>query len=255
MMNIQQSLQEFGMTEREATIYTTLLQIGEGSILDIAKNSSLKRPTIYTAMEALENKGLIYRVMHGKRTKFKAAPPQMLQLFLKKREQQLTDLLPQLEVMSNSSSGAKPEIRYFEGKEAVMSLYRALFTRLDKKDEIYFISSIRDLKINFAELMHYFDAQSIKWQWKVREIVPHTASSLQYVQEHGRSVNKNSLHSVRLLPKGLDLFDMEMIMTKNAIILISVQKEIFALSMHSQAFVESFRSIFQAAWMVSIEPK
>src|SRR3989339_599165 len=197
-MNIQHTLQEFGLSEREATIYTTLLQIGEGSILDIAKNSSLKRPTIYTAMEALENKGLIYRVLHGKRTKFKAAPPQMLQLLLKKKEQQLTDLLPQLEAISNFSSGTKPEIRYFEGKKAVMSLYHTLFTRLDKKDEVYFISSIRDLKVNFAELMNYFDARSIKWHWKVREIVPYTKSSLQYITEHGRSVNKNPQHFVRL---------------------------------------------------------
>ena len=136
-----------------------------------------------------------------------------------------------------------------------MSLYHTLFTRLDKKDEVYFISSIRDLKVNFAELMNYFDAQSIKWHWKVREIVPYTKSSLQYITEHGRSVNKNPQHFVRLLPKGLDLFDMEAIITKNAIILISVQKDIFALSIHSQTFVESFRSIFQAAWMVSIEPK
>src|SRR3989339_44716 len=250
-MDLTAQLKEFGLSQREATIYTTLLQLGDGSILDIARNSGLKRPTVYTSIESLESMGLIHRILHGKRVHFKPEQPQTLQLLLQQKQKNLATLIPQLEAITNVPRGTKPEIRYFEGKEAVISLYQQTFFQIQEKDEVYLFSSIRDLLTNFSELMTVFDKQAIKWKWKVREILPNTAASLQYLNENKRSVQKNPRHNTRLLPKGLDLFDVEILLLKNSIVLVSIQKNIFAVVIKSPNFIASFRSIFQATWLIS----
>ena len=143
-MDINQSLQEFGLTEKESIIYSTLLQLGGGSILDVSKSSSLKRPTIYSGIESLESKGLVHRKPIGKRTTYIAESPEALQTLLKRREKQLSSLIPQLEAITNVPRGTKPEIRYFEGRDAVRNLYKSVFANLDAGGSIDFITSIRD---------------------------------------------------------------------------------------------------------------
>ncbi|MFC1598143.1 TrmB family transcriptional regulator [Patescibacteria group bacterium] len=254
-MEITRALQEIGLSEKEADIYTTLLQLGEGSILDIAKNSTLKRPTIYSGIEALEGKGLVTRVPVGKRIKFRPEEPTALETLLRQKERKLETLLPQLAAITNVPRGTKPEIRFYEGKESVAALYRSLFAQLDEKDTINFITSMRDLFVSFPEILGLLDELAIKHQWKIREIIPQSAAAERYLSETERSAQKNPRHKVRLLPKGMDLFDVDIAVTKKAILFISLQKDIFGITIQSPHFIQSFQSIHKALWMVSEEPK
>ncbi len=250
-MDITASLQDLGLTEKEATIYTTLLQLGRGSILDIAHHCSLKRPTIYSGIESLENKGLVHRIPLGKRIQFQAEPPEQLSQLVERHQKQLNELLPQLLAITNVPRGTKPEIRFFEGKESVTTLYKHTFGNLVEHESVYFITSARDLYANFPEMLQLFKELSHRREWKVREIVPNTSAGVQYVSDVSM---RNTRHQVRFLPKGLDLFDMEVMLVRDALILVSFRQDIFALSIKSKHFVDSFQNIFKGLWMISQEP-
>lgn len=252
-MEIEHALQDFGLTEKEAVIYTTLLQIGRASILDIARNCTLKRPTIYSGVEALEIAGLVHRVPTGKKIQYEAAPPEALELRITQQKHLLGELLPQLTAITNVPRGTKPEIRYFEGKEAVGGLYRSVFAVLTENETVDFITSMRDLLSSFPEIVVSFNQMAKKRGFRVRELMPQTKSAVEYAESPVWVVSKNPKHSVRFLPKGYDLFDSEVALFRDKVLIISFRQGIFGISIQSQHVVDTFRSIFKFAWNMSAE--
>ena len=57
-MNIIKNLQSLGFSEKESKVYFTLLKIGPSTAYKIAKQSGLKRPTVYIILEELRKKDL-----------------------------------------------------------------------------------------------------------------------------------------------------------------------------------------------------
>ena len=61
-MDLIKNLKEIGLSENQAKVYLACLQLGQDSVLNIAKSAELKRPSVYLLLEELENKGLISQV-------------------------------------------------------------------------------------------------------------------------------------------------------------------------------------------------
>lgn len=252
-MNILQKLVEFGLSEKEANIYLTLLQIGEGSIVDIAAHSLIKRPTIYSGIESLQKKELVYTITHGKRVRYKPKPPSEFKQILRQRETQLQTLVPQLEGIAEIPPlRSEHGIRYVEGKSAVVSLYRELFSRHAQKEEVYIFSSLRDLHAHFPEMLHLFDRLDIRWKWHIREIIPNQAEALEYLRQSQKLRANHTRRQLRVLPKGLEPVDSECMLFSDTLILVSLEPPIYALILTSPAFTKSFRVLFDAAWRLAV---
>lgn len=67
-------LQKLGFTENEAKVYEALLKIGEGTVDEINSIAKIRRPTAYSVLRGLLQKGLIAEVS-GKPTRFQILPP------------------------------------------------------------------------------------------------------------------------------------------------------------------------------------
>lgn len=253
-MDLQYALKELGLNEKEAAIYTTLLESGRSSILDIARGSNLKRSTIYTVVESLESYGLVHRVPLKSRKLYEAAHPSTFESRIKHQKQVLDEVLPQLTAITNVPRGTKPEIHFFEGKDSVGSLYRRTFGKLQENEMVYFVTSTRDLYESFPEIITLFNEISKRRTWKVREIIPRNSAGERYVTESGSSATSNPKHKTRFLPKGVDLFDMEVLLAKDVMVLVSFTTDVFAVSIQSPHFVESFRNLFNVLWAASDEP-
>lgn len=254
-MDIQKVLQEIGLSEKEVAIYIALLQIGEGSILDIAKNCSLKRPTIYSGVESLAAKGLIFQTLQGKRKHYKAESPEKLHDFLQQKNKELILALPQLKAITNVPRGTKPTIRYYEGEKSVISLYKSVMARIAEKQVVYGFTSVRDLLPRFPELVSTFDQLALDWKWKVFELTPKTKSAADYISDSSKPVQRNKDHKYRYLPDGLDIFDTDFVIVDDQVILLSWSVEVFAVAIESRAFAQSFTSLFLAAWQSSTDAK
>ena len=57
-MQIEEVLTELNLTPREASVYTALLELGEGTPITLARKTGLKRTTIYLDLESLRQKQL-----------------------------------------------------------------------------------------------------------------------------------------------------------------------------------------------------
>jgi len=145
-------LQNLGLTEKEASVYVTLLQVDSDSVLELSKKTKINRTTVYLVLEGLMKKGLVGEVQIGKKTHYQAEPPERLETYVERKKveleehsRRLQDVIPQLKSIRRES-GERPVVKYFEGREGVISVNDEFFRETGGESEktIYLIYS-RDL--------------------------------------------------------------------------------------------------------------
>lgn len=116
-----------GLTEKEARVYVSLLQLGQASAYTVAKDSGLKRATTYVVISDLMQKGLVLKVPKARKQMFIAKNPQELKIILTERSKAADRAILKLERLTQSDN--KPRTLYFEGMKGVKE---ALYYRIDE---------------------------------------------------------------------------------------------------------------------------
>ncbi len=86
---LEKFLQDVGLNEKEAKVYLYLVAVDHASVLDIAKKTLIKRPTVYTTLQSLAKKGLASETTVGKKTHYQAEPPERLETYVERRKLEL----------------------------------------------------------------------------------------------------------------------------------------------------------------------
>ncbi len=130
---LEQYLQEIGLPEKEVKVYLHLLSVDQSTVLDLAKQTKIKRPTVYTVLKSLAQKGLISETTNGKKTHYQAEPPERLKSFVERQKLELDErshvlskeIIPQLKSLQRGE-GERPVVKYYEGKEGAISALEEL---------------------------------------------------------------------------------------------------------------------------------
>ncbi len=124
----EKELQNLGLSEKEAKVYTTSLELGAETVQNIAKSSGINRATTYVQIDSLKEKGLMSEFEKGKKTYYVAENPNRLknlvtaiekELALKKTE--VNSIIPNL-VSLFEGMGERPRVRFFEGMEGAVAV-------------------------------------------------------------------------------------------------------------------------------------
>lgn len=144
---LEKYLQEIGLNEKEAAVYLALLQVDSASVVSLAEKTNIKRPTVYVVLETLAKKGLVSEVEIGNKTYFAAEAPERLESYVERQRvvlnehaRRLHEIIPQLKSVQREG-GERPIVKYFEGKEGIISSAEELFTGQDKGDTTHIIYS------------------------------------------------------------------------------------------------------------------
>jgi len=149
----EQYLEELGLSDKEAAVYVALLSVDNASVVDLAKKTGIKRPTVYVVLESLARKGLVSETAIGKKTHYYAEPPERLETYmerqkivLEEKQKRLKDMVPQLKSIQHES-GQRPVVKYFEGREGIVSsLEEFLGNEKDSKDKVAYLVYPKDLR-------------------------------------------------------------------------------------------------------------
>lgn len=169
-------LTHLGLSEKEAKVYLSALELGKTSVQNISKKAEVNRATTYVIIEALMKKGLMTSVEQDKKQYFHAEPPEKLRMLFESMETEivrkldyLDKMLPELRALYATQKG-KPVVRYFEGKEGVKAMSEEFF--IDKHTEPARMIFSNDLLDNYftAEEINYFLNRRISKGIKVRSI-------------------------------------------------------------------------------------
>jgi sugar-specific transcriptional regulator TrmB len=138
-------LKEIGLSEKEAEVYLALLQGDSFSILEVAKKTKINRTTIYPVIKSLSEKGLVSETTTNAKTHYMAESPDRLETFIERQKirleensKKMKDIIPQLK-STQRETGERPVVKYFEGKEGILSVNEDLFSNPTEGEQAYFI--------------------------------------------------------------------------------------------------------------------
>ncbi|MFY9484399.1 MAG: helix-turn-helix domain-containing protein [Patescibacteria group bacterium] len=97
MVNIQQILEQVGLTESEAACYRALLPLGAAPVGEVIKLTKLHREIVYRALADLEDKGMVRSFEKNKKLHYQAEAPSVLLHNIKFKADLLKEYLPKLE--------------------------------------------------------------------------------------------------------------------------------------------------------------
>ena len=148
IMEPEEALKDFGLSEKEVKVYIALLRLGTSSVNRIAEKSMLQRTTTYDILKSLTEKGLVSHVVKEKKRYFEAADPNKLLNILKEKEGRVAEIIPGLELIRKSIK-EKPSITLYEGRAGMKTILEDILKT--KKDFMCYAS-----KNDLAKFFKYY---------------------------------------------------------------------------------------------------
>ncbi len=115
-------LDALNLSPSEGLVYLATMEIGQGTIQDLARKSLVKRSTIYTFIEKLKDSGFIYQTKKGKRILYSASDPRQLIELEKNKITEIEQILPELLAIHNNSR-VKPKVTFYDGEHGIKEVY------------------------------------------------------------------------------------------------------------------------------------
>ena len=245
-MDLLKNLTQIGLEENQAKVYLSCLQLGTSPVLNIAKDSSLKRPTVYLILDDLEAMGLVNKIKKNKKTLYQAKPPDNLVESLSEKLNLAKNSLSALKAIHNLDP-EKPNIKIAEGVNGVRNVYNGIFYYLSHhpNEELLIFGALKDAAENFqTSVIDYFYETMSKSKNPIREIGNDDHETRMYYR---KSVALNPRHEIRLIRDEGIFTQTDNMLYGNTLIIFSVKKEIFATIIESASIAETYRTLFNMA--------
>ncbi len=228
-----------GLNAVESGVYVALLRHGKSTISDIAKNSGIKRATIYQYIDGLAARDLIRKTFKGKRVLYYPEDPKKLLRFADAIKKKAEDVFPELQGLFARSS-AKPIIRFYEGKESIRTVYREITSTPKIVWSVF--SAERYFKIFTEKDGAEFINNIYKNGGELRDMVLRTPSGIEYVKRGwGGKITKS-----KLLPEDFD-FSVDMLIAGDKLVLISFE-DMIAVVIENQEIANQQMQFLRFVW-------
>src|SRR3990167_4257695 len=138
---VEKTLTQFGLAEKEISVYMALLMLGSAPVRTIADEVQINRTTVHEILHKLINDGLVSFVDKSKHRYFTAEPPESLLTALATKKNQLERvkkdveaILPELKSLYEKSE-SRPKAKYFEGEAGLRSILQDVLTATERTSE------------------------------------------------------------------------------------------------------------------------
>ena len=122
---LAKTLGQFGLSDKEAAVYLSLLELGPSVVSAVAKHSRINRSTVYVVLGFLTKRGFVSTSdVKNVRLYIAAAPERLVKIAQESadRYKELAattkSLLPKLRAMQNGTK-QKPRVQFFDGDEGI----------------------------------------------------------------------------------------------------------------------------------------
>ena len=234
-------LQNLGLNEKESKVYLATLSLGKTTIQMIAKAAEIKRTTAYNVVDSLQQKGLITVEIDGFKKKFVAENPERLEKMIDDSRNDLHKSLPELQSLYNLG-GEESVIRYYEGKEAIKSVYLDNIRDIKPQQEYMVISNAEKLFNIYGDWFEKFVSDRGKLNINIRMIL----ESNQWSREYSK-FEKNYNHKIRFLPKETRLTT-NLVITPQRALIHQLNQPIMGIVIENRSAIEMHQQLFEVLW-------
>ncbi len=248
-------LSSLGLSEKEAKLYLTLLEVGPNPVSAVARKANITRTTAYAALESLKSRGLVSIIESKGIQQFSPVGPRKLEEFAKKEAekadknyQSIKLIVPDLKKLTGDLVLA-PKVKYYEGIEGIKTIYQ------DSIDALRGLPPARRIKYSYSSapevgselrdfLNDYIETRE-KLGIKVKGIFPANTRT----EEYKAKVHLN-FTDVRLLPKDIHFkVESEISIYEDKVAVMSMKEDrMHGLIIESPEIASTQRAIFELAW-------
>lgn len=238
-MNLQNTLEHLGLTKKEAAVYLAALELGQSSVLQIAKKAEIKRPTVYITLDSLQEKGFMEAMPKGATTRYLAQDPKKIIERFDEKLNVFKGILPELRSIANAAPG-KPKVRFYEGKKNILALYE---NEIFKAKDIIGVTSMQDVVSIFSKeeelrLLRLMKTNSVF----IRDILDDSPEAHEYEKEKKRL----AIGETKFLPNDL-LFEIDFLVYNKKLAMISL-KSLIAVVIEDTAISHAQRQLLEILW-------
>jgi len=187
---IIKTLQDIGLSENEAAVYVAGLSLGPTTAIKIARQTGIKRPTVYTVIESLKEKGLMNIEIKGFKQHYVSENPDRLEEVLEQRKKELNKKIPELQALFNLK-GEEGSIKYYEGLEGIKSVYEGMIKDIKPHEDYVVISNLdKVLELDEKWFKDFFDRRA-KLNINIRLLLQDTEKAREF-KKYAKNINANS---------------------------------------------------------------
>jgi sugar-specific transcriptional regulator TrmB len=246
MADISTLLTQLGLSSSEIDVYLAMVE-GSASAREIVKLTRRKRPTVYYALNALWQRGLISKVgTESSEAGFRLEPLTNLQDLADERTRaagklsaQVKELIPS---MATGTSSEKPHVAFFEGVDAVKT--RIMYTLYSRSRFIYSIVP----KTNFfwqigEDFVKSYVEERVSRGIKTRNLWESGANK-ELLDKYYRGMS-----TVKLLPKEMrGIFTTTIFFYDDKTLYVSSKKNSYCILIQSAEHFSMMKALFEGIW-------
>ena len=238
------TLHMLGFSTKEATVYVALLELGHGTVTEIARKAGINRTTGYDILDSLANKGIVNVTGKEPKQEYAAEPPEAVIEYLKREAEvakariaKAGELLPQLRSVQRVQN--RPKIKFYEGSDGLKQVYEDTLT---SNETIRAYASVEDVHTGIPNYFpEYFKRRAAKGI-SIRAVFPKTPAALAR-QAFDTDEKRESV----LVPKESFNFSPEINIYDNKVMIASWREKLGVI-IESAEIADAMKKIYELAW-------
>ncbi len=239
------ALRKFGLSEKEAKVYLSCLELGDSVASNIALQSDLPRTLVYDILERLIDLGLVSYSIRDNKKFFRASDPEELLRILHEKENAVTKALPSLKILQKIKGVKRPKVEVYEGKEGMKAVMDDIL-RSGVKEFLAYGSSRSSFEI-IPAFMEEWHKERIKRKVVMKILYNNTKEAREKVKVRTESL---AFSQFKFMPITLESPTATLIYG-NKVVLQSWTKEPFAVMIENEEMAENQRRYFEELWKLA----
>lgn len=244
MSLLSQELIKLGLSDKEAKVYLAALELGYDTVLNIAKKAAINRPTAYFILDSLQKKGIVTTFEKDKKTYFASESPDKLVTLLHQqkedidqKQKEFENILPEFKALYNLPT-EKPTVRFFEGRQGLLSMREDFLKTTDKKIEaMYCLDDLN--KIFTDEENKNFTQRRTEKDIKTFAIYTSLKEPIQRPKSPGER---------RFIPFNKFPVTADITIYNNKVAIASLKSKLSGVIIENKEIANTMRSLFYLAW-------
>lgn len=242
---------KLGLVSEIADIYLALHAYGPQSISELSRHSGVERTRIYRLVDDMTASNLIEVEVQYKKSIFRAAPIENLQILITKKEQEIQELhagLPHLQefLHDTASNTHATRIQYYKGVEGLKQMYwNQTKSTTENLSILYENMQIRTNLAFFERWARACNENGITFRGIINDNFIKTQQDW-----YGQHSNERLAHwQSRFMPDSVFLITHSVVIYDDVTSYYNWKDgEIFGVEMHNQQIADSQRQFFEMLW-------
>lgn len=236
LMEIKEQLRLAGLTENEAKVYRTLLELGPNQAGTISRKTGLHRRVIYDTTDMLIKKGLIGYILKNNKRFFSASNPDRLLEIIKEKEAGILEIMPQMQ-MFFAQTKEKEETLFYKGKLGLKTVFEEQIKKGIK--EILIIGGSIHANEILQFYLNWYTKKRVKEKIKMKIIF------------NSKQKHKIPFAEIKYLPEKYSSPMAINIYGENVAIILWSKDNPFAVVIKNKEISEGYKKYFELMWKIA----